>query len=81
MNRRGFLKGLLTTIAATPAVKLAGRVAETAIVKPIRKTWAYFAGKPLLNSGAWDAQYKTYDEAKKASDEIASAVMRKMLNR
>ena len=77
MNRRGFIKGLLTTIAATPAVKFAGRVAETAIVNPARKAWTYiFKPKPMLNSGAWDARYRTYDEAKEASDKIAKEVLK-----
>jgi len=80
MNRRGFLKGLLTTVAATPTVKLLGRVAEVTVVKPVRAAWAYMTGfKPLLNSGAWNAKYKTYDEAKEASDKLASEVLKKML--
>jgi hypothetical protein len=70
-DRRTFIKGMFASAAATPLVRLVAR-SSIAVVNRVRLRF----GKPMLNYGAWDSRYGTYDEAKKASDELTERIVR-----
>jgi hypothetical protein len=75
-NRRAFLKGLFASAAATPLLKFAATITDNAIVQPTRGVGRWLRPTPLRNSGAWNPQYQTYDEAKAASDKISAEILR-----